>query len=195
MYPPAAVQNGVSGTVRLAVVISKDGAVRDPKVVSGNPLLIGAASDAVRKWLYRPWVLDGQPIEVNSTIDVIFKLEDSAPAAGGQPVFAPPPAATMPSETSAPVTVSSQLLDGRLIRKVAPVYPPAAVQKRVSGTVRLRVVISKEGAVRDLSVESGHPLLIDAATDAVRKWVYQPWILDGQPIEINGTIDVIFKLK
>ncbi|MBI3472040.1 MAG: TonB family protein, partial [Candidatus Solibacter usitatus] len=74
------------------------------------------------------------------------------------------------------VTVTSRLLDGRLIRKVAPVYPPAAVQKGVSGTVRLRVVIAKDGAVRDLKVVSGNPLLIGAASDAVRKWLYRPWV-------------------
>ena len=91
--------------------------------------------------------------------------------------------------------VTSEFLAGKLIRKVLPVYPVLAIRNRISGTVILRAIISEQGKIRELRVESGPSLLIDAATDAVRKWEYQPWILGGKPVEMENTIEVIFKLR
>ena len=91
--------------------------------------------------------------------------------------------------------VTSEFLAGKLIRKVVPPYPALARRNRISGTVILRAIISEQGKIRDLRVESGPALLIDAARDAVRQWEYQPWILDGKPVQIESTIDVIFKLR
>ena len=75
-----------------------------------------------------------------------------------------------------------------------PVYPPLARQARISGTVRLEAVIAFNGAVQSLRVASGHPLLAQAALDAVRQWVYQPTLLNGEPVEVLTQIDVNFKL-
>jgi protein TonB len=82
-----------------------------------------------------------------------------------------------------------------LINKVSPVYPPLARQTRVSGTVRLHAIISKDGAVQQLEVLSGHPLLVQSALDAVRQWRYRPTLLNGEPVEVDTTIDVIFSLN
>jgi hypothetical protein len=60
--------------------------------------------------------------------------------------------------------------------------------------VRLHVVLSKEGAVREINVVSGHPLLLQAALDAVHQWVYQPTLLNGEPVEVETTVDVIYAL-
>ncbi len=81
-----------------------------------------------------------------------------------------------------------------LINRVNPVYPPLARQTRVSGTVRLHAIISKEGSVQQLEVLSGHPLLVQSALDAVRQWRYRPTLLNGEPVEVDTTIDVIFSL-
>jgi len=75
-----------------------------------------------------------------------------------------------------------------------PVYPPLARQARISGTVRLEAVIALSGVVQSLRVASGHPLLARAALDAVRQWVYQPTLLNGEPVEVLTQIDVNFKL-
>src|SRR5579859_5613992 len=82
-----------------------------------------------------------------------------------------------------------------LINRVQPVYPPLARQTRVSGTVRLHAIISKEGVVTQLEVLSGHPLLVQSALDAVRQWRYRPTLLNGEPVEVDTTIDVIFSLN
>jgi protein TonB len=75
------------------------------------------------------------------------------------------------------------------------VYPPLARQTRISGTVRLHAIISKGGAVQQLEVISGHPLLVQSALDAVRQWRYRPTTLNGEPVEVDTTIDVIFSLN
>jgi len=74
LYPPLARQARVSGTVQLVGVIAKDGTIQQLQVVSGHPLLVKSALDAVRQWIYRPTLLNGQAVEVIAPIDVIFKL-------------------------------------------------------------------------------------------------------------------------
>src|SRR6202158_5989682 len=81
------------------------------------------------------------------------------------------------------------------VNKVQPVYPPLARQTRISGTVRLHAIISKSGSVESLEVISGHPLLVRAAMDAVQQWRYKPTLLNGEPVEVDTTIDVIFSLN
>ncbi len=83
----------------------------------------------------------------------------------------------------------------RLVSKVVPVYPPLARQIRVSGTVVLRALIGTDGSIRELHLVSGHPLLAQAAIDAVRQWRYRPTILNGDPFEVETTIDVNFILS
>jgi TonB family protein len=79
VYPPLAKQARISGTVSLAAVIGVDGSMRDLKVISGHPLLIPAAMDAVRLWTYNTTLLNGEPVEVSTRIDVNFTLSDDPP--------------------------------------------------------------------------------------------------------------------
>jgi TonB family protein len=82
---------------------------------------------------------------------------------------------------------------GKLIHKVAPAYPPAARMQHIHGTVRVRVLIDKEGKVTQLEPVSGPQELIPAALDAVRQWRYEPALLDGKPVDIHTEITVNFK--
>ena len=83
----------------------------------------------------------------------------------------------------------------KIIHREKPVYPPLARQTRISGTVRLHAIIGTDGKVQQLEVISGHPLLVQSALDAVRKWEYEPTSLNGEPAEVDTTIDVIFALN
>ena len=103
----------------------------------------------------------------------------------------PPP----PKEAPKRIRVGGQVQTAKLINKVQPVYPPLAKQARIQGTVRLQAIIAKDGSVVELQVLSGHPLLQQAALDAVRQWRYQPTLLNGEPVEVVTTIDVIFTLS
>src|SRR5207253_2130434 len=104
---------------------------------------------------------------------------------------APPP---KPHQTG-PLRVGGNVQAARIVNRVQPVYPPLARQTRISGTVRLHAIIGKDGAITSLEVMSGHPLLQQAALDAVRQWRYQPTLLNGEPVDVDTTIDVIFSLN
>ncbi len=95
----------------------------------------------------------------------------------------------------APVRVGGDVQSAKVVKRVLPVYPQTALQVRVSGTVHLLGIIAKDGTVQRLQVLSGHPLLRQAAVDAVSQWVYRPTILNGQPVEVEAPIDVIFTLQ
>jgi protein TonB len=109
----------------------------------------------------------------------------------GSDSFAPP----LPHPLNGPIRVGGNVQAARIIKKVAPVYPKEARKERISGTVRLHVIIGTEGGIKQLEVMSGHPMLQQAALDAVRQWTYQPTFLNGQPVEVDTTIDVIFTLN
>jgi len=83
----------------------------------------------------------------------------------------------------------------KLIRKVIPVYPLIARTARISGVVHLIGTISKDGAIRNLRLIGGHPLLTGAAMEAVAQWVYEPTLLNGEPVEVIAPIEVSFTLE
>ncbi len=82
-----------------------------------------------------------------------------------------------------------------LMNRVDPIYPPLARQARIQGTVTLNVVISKDGAVETVSVAQGHPLLVQAAIDAVKQWVYKATTMNGEPTAVSTRVDVPFELQ
>jgi protein TonB len=86
------------------------------------------------------------------------------------------------------------MLEGSLIHRVEPLYPPLARTARIQGSVVLAAVISKAGTIDDLRLVSGHPLLAKAAIDAVSQWRYRPYVLNGDVIEVETQITVNFLL-
>lgn len=82
----------------------------------------------------------------------------------------------------------------RLIRAPNPAYPPLAKDARIQGVVRLDAIIGKDGRIENLKAADGNPLLIQAAMDAVKQWVYRPTYLNGQPVEVATEINVHFRL-
>lgn len=109
---------------------------------------------------------------------------------GGAGTAAPPP----PKPNVGRTRVGGAVQAAKLVNRVQPLYPPLARQTRISGTVKLHAIIGKSGAVEQLQVVSGHPLLVQSALDAVKQWRYQPTLLNGEPVEVDTEIDVIFSL-
>ena len=87
------------------------------------------------------------------------------------------------------------MLQAQLISRIEPRYPPLAIQTKTEGTVYLHAIISRDGRITSLDVISGHPLLVQAALEAVRQWRYRPTMLNGEPVEVETSITVIFKLQ
>ncbi len=90
---------------------------------------------------------------------------------------------------------TSYMLEGSLIQRVQPLYPPLARSAHIHGAVVLFATISTAGTIENLRVLSGHPLLVGAALDAVKRWRYRPYILNGEPIEVETEITVNFVLE
>jgi len=93
-----------------------------------------------------------------------------------------------------PVRVSSMVVAGLLIRKTIPPYPIIARVARIEGTVVLQATISTTGTIENLRAVSGPPMLQQAALDAVQTWRYRPYLLNGQPVEVETTVNVVFRL-
>ncbi len=115
---------------------------------------------------------------------------------------APPPPPPPPPKVEAPkpaapqrIRVGGNVQKANLISAPRPVYPPLAKQARISGVVKLHAIIDKQGNIQQLTVESGHPLLIPAALEAVKQWRYKPTLLNGEPVEVITEIDVNFTLN
>jgi protein TonB len=92
------------------------------------------------------------------------------------------------------VRVSQGVTQGLLIRKIQPTYPPLARQARIQGAVLLQAEISKDGTIQNLRLISGHPMLAPSAIEAVKQWKYKPYILNGEPVEVETQITVNFTL-
>jgi len=114
---------------------------------------------------------------------------------GGISSAAPPPP---PVEKKAPpsrIRVGGNVQSAKLVRQPRPVYPQLAKQARIQGVVKLHALISKEGTIENLTLISGHPLLAPAALEAVKQWIYQPTLLNGEPVGVDTEIDVNFTLS
>ena len=122
-------------------------------------------------------------------------------AAGGQMggviggIISSTPVSVPKVATPQRVRVSQGVTQGLLIRKVQPTYPPLARQARIQGQVLLQAEISKDGTIQNLRLISGHPMLTSAAIEAVKQWRYKPYILNGEPVEVETQITVNFTLS
>src|SRR6201997_3274869 len=93
------------------------------------------------------------------------------------------------------VRVSQGVSQGLRIHMVQPTYPPLARQARIQGIVVLEALIGKDGSIQNLHVVSGHPMLTNSALEAVKEWKYKPYYLNGEPVEVETTINVNFTLS
>ena len=105
------------------------------------------------------------------------------------------PKLVTPTPTVQRVRVSQGVTQGMLIYRPEPPYPRLAQQARVQGVVVLRAIIAKDGTIQNLQFVSGHPLLSLAAINAVKQWRYKPYLLNGQPVEVETTVTVNFALQ
>ncbi len=174
VYPIEAKLAHVSGTVILRAIINKEGSIADLKVISGPDLLVKGAVDAVSAWKYRPYMLNGQPVDVQTTIMVNFNLDDK-PQHGSD---------------GGPARIPSGVMASQLISKTPPVYPAEARATHTNGSVVLRALIGIDGKVKDLKIVSGPQVLQQSVLDAVKTWRYRPYVLNGVPTEVDTVIVV-----
>jgi len=216
VYPKEAKEAGISGTVVVKGVVAKDGSVQQVEYVSGPEELKQAAIDAVKQWQYKPAKLAGKPASVDTTISLVFTLNKSddrkapsdAPATDGDSKSAasqaglpdavdgkgpapPPPPQNIPTR----IRVGGNVQAASLVHQVYPVYPTYAKSQHITGTVVLHVIVARDGSVQTVEFVSGPDELKNSAMDAVKQWRYRPTLLNGQPVEVDTTVQVIFSIR
>jgi TonB family protein len=173
VYPEEARKAGLQGTVLLEATIDIHGKVENLKVVKGeHDILNQAALEAVKQWVYEPYLLDGIPAPQEFHVTIRFNLNGDKEKK----------------------EESSKIIPKR-INKVDPVYPEEARKSGLSGIVMLDATIDIHGKVDKLKVVKGeHEILNKAAVEAVKQWVYEPVVIDGKPVPVKFTVTVKFAL-
>ena len=184
VYPDEAKAQHIQGVVVLHAHIQRTERSRMCRSSADRLPLIVSAIDAVRQWKYKPYMLNGEPTEVDTTININYTF-------GGDDNKGAPPSQPEGSQESIPAGRDG----GNLIYKVDPVYPEIAKAAHVQGVVVLHALISKTGDVENLKVVSGAPMLTGSAIDAVQQWKYNRICLGGETMEVETTISVNFSLK
>ena len=106
----------------------------------------------------------------------------------------PVPKLVIPA-TAKRIRISQGVTKGLLIQKIEPKYPRLAMQARIQGQVLLFAIIGKDGDIRQLTLVSGHPVLVPAAIEAVKQWRYRPFLLNGEPVEVETNVTVTFRFS
>jgi TonB family protein len=190
-YPSAAQEKQIQGQVLLKLSVSEKGDVQAAEVVRGDPILAEAALKAAKKWKFKPFLKNGKAIAVTTEIPFDFAFSDGVEDAKKTKDDNAAPDANALKR----VRLAGGVVEGNIVHKVMPVYPREAKEKRIEGTVLLHALIDKEGRVVDLKPISGPKELIPASIGAVEQWRYRPYILMGEPVEVETTVRVNFQLR
>jgi TonB family protein len=185
-YPPQGRGERIEGEVVASFWISGTGDVIGVRAFKGDPLLAHAVEETVRNWRFKPVMSGDKAVTVNATASFEFVLGAENQRVDG--VVPEIGRARQPQR----IRVSEGVVSGLLVHKVKPVYPPGARQAHIKGTVLLRIVIDKEGRITDLMLVSGPKELAPAAISAVQQWRYRPYLIMGNPIEVDTEVKVNF---
>jgi len=188
--PPAAPAMGTQVRPRATRRLSSDEILKAPPSIPSTiaqvhdeplpPAQVGSAAIGVPGGVY-----SGQEgAGLDPVMQNILRSANSSP---------PPPQTSKPG-SPVRIRVGGSVIAAKLVYQPMPEYPQLAKMTHTEGAVELEAVIGKDGTIEELKVLRGHPLLVQAALDAVRQWRYQPTLLNGQPIEVVTEITVSFKL-
>lgn len=201
----AAARKSLQGKVWIHLLISETGDVESADIMSGDPDLARAAQEAMKKWKFKPYIRNGKPVKVNTKMPFDFAFKDKVEDANVPPDSSAN-APALPADTASTsgagssenlpqkLRVSSGVAQGLKVHDVQPIYPPEARMNHIQGDVLLQATIGKDGLIHNLKVISGHPVLAEAAKGAVEQWRYRPFVLKGNPVEVETTIKVVFHM-
>lgn len=217
-YPAAALEEHAQGGVFVQVVVDGNGKVEKALgqvCPNCSPILRKAAVQAVEQWQYQPTLLNGKPVTVNSWVIFRFRLEgrsveivsrsESATLAPDAPklevqVVSAAPVAGGANSTSGAVTppqklsISADVAERNVVSKINPQYPQMARIAHIQGDVIISGIINREGKIVEAKALSGHPILVQSALEAIKQWQYKPFWLNGEPVEVETTIKVSFRM-
>lgn len=200
VYPPEAKEKGIQGAVVLHAIIGKDGTVQNLNVVSGPDELQSSAMDAVKQWVYKPFLLNGNPTEVETTITVNYSLDNSN---SQHPPSPPPPPADNISEGAhqAGGSAGDVYKVGGSVRppivtySAVPGYPEEARKSKLSGNVIVGLIVDQDGNPREVHVARGLGNQLDEkAVEAVQQYRFKPATRNGEPVAVALNVEVNFRV-
>jgi hypothetical protein len=188
-----------SSFVQAHAIIGVTGHVEEVQLVQGAPGLSDAMIRAFREWVYKPYLVNGVPVRVQTTLSIHLNFGGGPRSASTDaigvsllPQAGPPPDdfcdGPWAKRSDYHVRVSSGTMAGQLVSRPDPVFPPLPRDAHVSGPSVLKVCISREGAVEKVVSISGPEILRQTVKDTISKWVYKPYLVDGKPVPVMTTI-------
>ena len=212
-YPEAAHQARIQGTVRFNIIIGTDGTVGNITLLGGHPLLVQPAMDAVRQWVYNQTLLNGEPVEVVTEVDVEFSLPGSeTQALQARPAGLPSTSASPPDayrigggigvggggEGRAEATGEVHRIGGGVttpmpIYRIEPEFPKGLPGDPAGGAVLLSIVVGEDGSVTVVQPLRGDPAFFENAIQAVKMWKFRPGMKDGKPVPVRANVEVNFR--
>lgn len=219
-YSDAVKSREIAGQTVVAFTIGRDGSVSDVRPIesaffgcwstnSSDPEIRYTAIAAVKQWKFHPFVMHrqpgdaGEPVEVGTAVALPFDFRKSASAAteapAGTAACNPRERATAAKEFPSPPLFGAPVIEPRraeemLVHKVEATYPQMARIAHIQGNVIVQVLIDKQGHVADSKAIMGHPILVQAALDAVKQWEYMPFLLNGEPAQVQAAVLVEFRM-
>ncbi len=185
VYPVEARSVGIQGTVVIEFTVAEDGSVKDAVAADADKRLAEAALNAVREWKYKPATRDGKPIAVKRKVTLTFQFK---------PLWKRPDPVPSPDGTTMRIRVSQGVEEGLLKHKETPQYPKIARDAHIQGSVILHALIDYDGRVFSLGLVSGPKELVDSAVESVKNWQYQPYLLNGKPVQVDTLITIKYFL-
>jgi TonB family protein len=178
-YPNQALLSGTQGEVIFKILVNEEGKIVSVDVVEGDPLLTAASADALRKFRFRPYLLNGAPIQVESQLEYKFSLKGKGADAKGKVEYVSN-IPYRPEFRPGAVTAGGVLiLWARQISGPEPKLPPELAGK--PGTVYLTITIGVDGKVQNVKVVGGDEPFIAPVVEAVKQSIYEPAIIAGKP--------------
>ena len=195
IYPEDAKKAHLSGTVVLRAIIDKDGSIKALNIISStNPMFNDSALEAVHHWTYKPYLLNGEPTAVDTTITVNYALNASPqPDPSPQPEPSPRPIAT--ATPNSVLHVGGNITPPVVIHQGEPEYSQQAKDAKLSGTVRVYLQVDTHGRTSHIRVVKGIGMGLDEkAVEAVSRYQFKPATLRGKPVPVDLYIDVNFQM-
>lgn len=188
IYPKKAVKQNRGGKVRLEALVEPDGHVKMVTTLAGDGDLADMADDALRLWRFHPCVVNGRAVEVSAPVEFDFH-------AGEWTVTYSAPVPPWSSGGPHRVRMSGASASGHVRYRVKPDYPLKASFTRMQGEIVVHLLIGRDGGVQILMTEPGPAELMYAAEGAVRQWRYEPYLINGDPVEVETEVNVKFTVR
>ena len=189
-YPEGALKSRIQGSVILKVVLDEAGKVILSSPVEGDPLLIAASQDALRRFHFRPYLLNGKPVRVESQVGFDFSIKGRGEKISGKAEYTSSFPFRPEFMTGVVTDKGFLVLSPRKISGADPQLPPDLAGK--AGSVYLTVTIGADGEVQDVKVIGGDESFIGPVVAAVKQFIYEPQLVDGKPSVVKTQVSFHF---